>query len=274
MALKETITTARKFADDTILLASYITNADLFYHDGYQHNRAMKLAASYSHTDTQGLINSIFDAVDDNHNLQLVFDLWKNQLNTIALPNYDDAHFYREFGSLQYFDEATDIREMLLSVCGDLKNQITYFMEDNRITDNSPKLGFLCPLFYEDDNVITDAETNQQEAIKQPVASKPQQKVKRGRKVIPFADCLLAPDKLQHLKKLHSLIDGRKGKDVALVIKASMQLGWLLSKPTFTQLQNEFGDIGNVSGYNHQMNIQPDKTEIECIKTALQASTE
>lgn len=177
MALKETITTARKFADDTILLASYITNADLFYKDGYQHNRAMKLAASYSQTDTQELINSIFDAVDDSHNLQLVFDLWKNQLNTITLPNYDYAHFYREFGGLKYYDEATDIFETLLSVCGDLKNQIAYFMEENRITDNSPKLGFLCPLFYEDDKVTADEETSQQEAIKQPVASKPQHQI-------------------------------------------------------------------------------------------------
>lgn len=270
MALKDTIATAQKFVKDTNFLASVITNSDMFYSDGYFHKQALMLEASYSQTNTQELINSIYDGVDDSHNLQLVFDLWKNQLNTITLPNYDYAHFYREFGGLKYYDEATDIFETLLSVCGDLKNQIAYFMEDNRITDNSPKLGFLCPLFYEDDKVITDTETSQQEAIKQPVASKPQQKVKRGRKVIPFADCLLDP-KEQHLKKLHSLIDGRKGKNVALVIKASMQLGWLLCKPTFTQLQNEFGDIGNVSGYNHQMKIDSDKTEIEGIKIALQA---
>lgn len=270
MALKETIATARKFADDTILLASYITNADLFYKDGNQHNRAMKLAASYSHTDTQGLINSIFDAVDDNHNLQLVFDLWKRQLNTIDLPNYDDAHFYREFGSLQYFDEATDIREMLLSVCGDLRNQIVYFIQDNQLTDNSPKTGFLWPYYYESDEVITDAETSQQEAIKQPIASKPQPKTD-GRKAKPFADCLLDPDKEQHLKKLHSLINGRKGKDVALVILASISLGWI-RKPTFSQVRNEFGNIGNKSGYNTQMSKGQDNIEIEGIKAALQAS--
>ncbi len=270
MALKETITTARKFAGETILLASYITNADLFYKDGYQHNRAMKMAASYSQTDTQELINSIFDAVDDNHNLQLVFDLWKKQLNTIDLPNYDYAHFYRKFGGLKYYDEATDIFKTLLSVCGDLKNQITYFVQDNQLTDNNPKLGFLCPSFYEDDKVITDAETSQQEAVKQSVASKPQLKTD-GRRAKPFKDCLLAPDKEQHLKKIHSLIDGRKGKDVALVIKASIQLGWI-RKPTFLQVKNEFGDIGNKSGYNTQMSKRQDDTEIDGIKVALQAS--
>lgn len=271
MALKETIATARQFADDTNLLANYITNA-LFYKDDYHHNRAMKLAASYSHTDTQGLINSIFEAVDNSHSLQMVFDYWKKQLNTIVLPNYDDAHFYWKFGGLKYYDEATDIREMLLSVCGDLRNQIAYFMQDNQLTDNSPKLGFLCPLFYEDDKLATQQETNQQEAIKQPVASKPQPKAKRGRTVEPFAVCLLGTDKEQHLKQLHELINGRKGKDVCLIVKASMQLGWI-TKPTFSQLQKEFGNIGNKSGYNKYMSLPNafTKQELEGIQTALQS---
>lgn len=270
MALKDTIATAQKFVKDTNFLASVITKSDMFYSDGYFHKQALMLAASYSQTNTQELINSIYDGVDDSHNLQLVFDLWKKQLNTITLPNYDYVNFYREFGGLKYYDEATDIFETLLSVCGDLKNQIAYFMEDNRITDNSPKLGFLCPLFYEDDKVITDAETSQQEAIKQPVASKPQPKTD-GRRAKPFKDCLLDPDKEQHLKKIHSLIDGRKGKDVALVIRASIQLGWII-KPTFLQVKNEFGNIGNKSGYNTQMSKRQDDTEIDGIKVALQAS--
>lgn len=271
MALKETIAEAQEFARQTNFLASTITNADAFYCDGYFHDRAMILAASYSHTDTQGLINSIFDAVDNSHTLQMVFDLWKLQLNTITLPNYDDAHFYREFGGLQYFDEATDIRETLLSVCGDLKNEIAYFMQDNQIADNSPKLGFLCPLFYEDDKLDTGTETSQQEAIKQPVATKP--KPVDGRKPKSFADCLLEPDKQQHLNRLHQLLDdGKKGKGLALIITASINLGWI-TKPTFTQLQKEFGNIGNKSGYNKYMSLPNAFTrqELEGIQTALQS---
>lgn len=269
----EAIRKIRKFVADINFLSSVITDKSLFYRDGYFHNEALRKVAIYRKANPQELIDTVFDGVDDNHSLQLVFDLWKQQLNTIALPNYDDAHFYKKFGGLQYFEDADDIREVLLSVCGDLKNQIAYFMQDNQLTDKNPKIGFLCPLYYEEDEVATVAGTSQQEAIKEPVASKPQSKAKRGRKVIPFADCLLDP-KEQHLKKLHSLIDGRKGKNVALVIKASIQLGWLLCKPTFTQLQNEFGNIGNASGYNHQMNLLPDKAELEGIKVALQASKE
>lgn len=153
MAFRETIQTIKRFADDTNFLASAITDSCLFYVDGYFHDEALRKIASYRKTNTQELIDAIFDGVDDTHKLQLVFDNWKQQLNTIALPNYDDAHFYKKFGGLQYFEDADDIREVLLSVCGDLKNQTAYFMQDNQLTDNNPKIGFLCPLFYEDDKV-------------------------------------------------------------------------------------------------------------------------
>lgn len=270
MAFRETIQTIKRFADDTNFLASAITDSSLFYGDGYFHYEALRKIASYRKTNTQELINAIFDGVDDTHKLQLVFDVWKQQLNTIALPNYDDAHFYKKFGGLQYFEDADDIREVLLSVCGDLKNQIAYFMEDNQLTDNSPKIGFLCPYYYEGNEVTIDAETSQQEAIKQPVALKP--KPLDGRKAKPFVDCLLEPDKEQHLNSLHQLIKDRRGKDVALIVKASMQLGWI-TKPTFSQVQNEFGNVGNKSGYNKYMSLPNAFTQqdLNGMKTALQS---
>ncbi len=275
MALRETVQTIKKFADDTNFIATAITNNSLFYRDGYYHDRVLRMMVSYSKTNTQGLIDAIFDGVDDTHKLQLVFDIWKQQLNNIALPNYDEAHFYKRFGGLQYFEDADDIREVLLSVCGDLKNQIGYFMQDYQLTDNNPKIGFLCPLFYEDDKLTTGEKTSQQEAVKEPVALKPQQNAKRGRQVKPFKVCLIdnAPEQeqQQRLNSLHRLMKGRKGKEVALIIKASIQLGWI-TKPTFSQLQKEFGNIGSIGGYNHQMTLQPTNEEIEGMKTALQAS--
>lgn len=63
--------------------------------------------------------------------------------------------------------------------------------------------------------------------------------------------CFLVQDdkKNELLKKLHLLIDGKKGKSVALVIHLCVELG-LMSKPTFGVLKAEFGNIGNVSGFN------------------------
>lgn len=271
MALRETIQTIKRFADDTNFLASVITDSSLFYSDGYFHDEALIKIASYRRTNPQELINAIFDGVDDTHKLQLVFDVWKQQLNTIALPNYDDAHFYKKFGGLQYFEDADDIRDDLLSVCGDLKNQIGYFMQDYQLTDNNPKMGFLCPLFYEDDKLTTGEKTSQQGAVREPVALKP--KPLDGRKPKPFTDCLLEPDKQQHLIHLHELFDGRKiGKDAALIIKASMELGWI-TKPTFSQVQNEFGNVGNKSGYNKYMSLPNAFTQqdLEGMKAALQS---
>ncbi len=50
------------------------------------------------------------------------------------------------------------------------------------------------------------------------------------------------------LDKLHKLIDGKKGKAVALAVYGCVQVS-KMHRPTFSQLKNEFGDIGNESGY-------------------------
>ena len=66
-----------------------------------------------------------------------------------------------------------------------------------------------------------------------------------------FRSCLLIQDdkKDELLKKLHLLIDGKKGKAVALVIRLCVELG-LMSKPTFGVLEAEFGKIGHHSNYD------------------------
>lgn len=51
------------------------------------------------------------------------------------------------------------------------------------------------------------------------------------------------------LETLHTLIDGKKGKDIALVILVCINQG-LMQKPTHIILTETFGDIGVKSGYN------------------------
>lgn len=75
---------------------------------------------------------------------------------------------------------------------------------------------------------------------------------KRGRQTKPFRSVIISKDPDGILAKMHSLIDGKIGKDVALVIYAAMIKG-KITKPTASQVQAEFGDIGNVSGYNKFM---------------------
>ena len=45
---------------------------------------------------------------------------------------------------------------------------------------------------------------------------------------------------------------GRKGKDAALMILVCIKLGWM-HKPTYTQVKDEFGDIGSKTGYNRYL---------------------
>ena len=59
----------------------------------------------------------------------------------------------------------------------------------------------------------------------------------------------------EFIDKLHTLIDGKKGKDFALYIRACVDLG-KITKPTYKQVAEEFGDIGHKSGYNKYMNGQ------------------
>lgn len=84
-----------------------------------------------------------------------------------------------------------------------------------------------------------------------------------------FKDRVIAKNKEETLNKLHSLIDGKRGKNVALVVVASVEMG-LIEKPTYKEVKSEFGDIGAESGYNKYLNkAKFTSIEYEGIKTRL-----
>lgn len=65
-------------------------------------------------------------------------------------------------------------------------------------------------------------------------------------------DCMLLQDdeqKNELLKKLHELIDGKKGRGAALVILVCEVMG-LMTKPDHAAMVKEFGNIGVRQGYN------------------------
>lgn len=96
------------------------------------------------------------------------------------------------------------------------------------------------------------------------------QKVQASTSKKTFRDKIIAKDKEELLNKLHSLIDGKRGKFVALVILVSIEEG-ILQKPTYKQVSDEFGYIGNKSGYNKYLNSNMyNKEEVKGIKRALQ----
>ena len=79
-------------------------------------------------------------------------------------------------------------------------------------------------------------------------------KKERGRPIATaFKDNLMCDDIEGKLCLLHKLLKNKKGREVALVMRACMKIGWLTTKPTFKQVAGEFKGIGNRSGYDKYM---------------------
>lgn len=74
----------------------------------------------------------------------------------------------------------------------------------------------------------------------------------KGRPKETLKDKMIDDTNGQKLQKMHSKLDGKRGKDVSLIILACITKGWL-TKPTYTQVKNEFGDIGSKTGYNRYL---------------------
>ena len=103
----------------------------------------------------------------------------------------------------------------------------------------------VCP----DDSDVTSvggvSPDNGKEQSKQPQQQEQPQK-KRGRSFKSFSDCILIENKDGLLDKLHTILDGRKGKFVYLVLNTLLYEG-VLKSYTHTQITKEFGDIGSDS---------------------------
>lgn len=92
----------------------------------------------------------------------------------------------------------------------------------------------------------------------------------KGRPIKTFLDCMNGneEEKANRLKRMHSLIDGRQGKDVSLYILAAISNGWI-TRPTYKQVESEFGNIGAKQGFNSY--LHKEKFSDTEIKGAIEA---
>ena len=95
--------------------------------------------------------------------------------------------------------------------------------------------------------------TDAQSLNPEPQQENPKPTRGRGRPKETFKDKMIDDTDGSKLEKIHTKIDGKKGKDATLIILACIKKGWL-TKPTYTQVKNEFGDIGSKTGYNNYLN--------------------
>ena len=119
----------------------------------------------------------------------------------------------------------------------------------------------VCPADSDVSSVCVVSPENGKVQSKQPQQLEQPQK-KRGRSAKSFSDCILAEDKDGLLAKLHQVLDGRKGRDVYLVLNTLLYEGVLL-KYTYTQAKNEFGDIGSDSLKTKYSGSKDDK--VSCV---------
>lgn len=91
--------------------------------------------------------------------------------------------------------------------------------------------------------------------------------VKQGR-AQPFAKLMIDDADGTKLSILHEVMNGKIGKQAAIIIEAAIEALWLL-RPTFTQVQREFGYIGAKSGYNNYIKDKNLRNDVERMKNAL-----
>jgi len=71
---------------------------------------------------------------------------------------------------------------------------------------------------------------------------------RKGRPKKTIKDLMIDDADGSRLQMIHNLMQGQKGKGAALIILACMKKGWM-QKPTFTQVESEFGNIGSQQGF-------------------------
>lgn len=90
------------------------------------------------------------------------------------------------------------------------------------------------------------------QASPEPQQETQQIKSNRGRPNKPFKELMKDDADGCRLQKIHTLMKGQKGKGAALIILACIKIGWI-SQPTYTQVKNEFGDIGVQQGFTRYL---------------------
>ena len=78
---------------------------------------------------------------------------------------------------------------------------------------------------------------------------------RKGRRKKSLSDYMINDESGEKLQKLHHAMKGKIGKSAALIILAAIRKGWM-EKPTYTQVKDEFGDVGTQQGFTPYLSPQ------------------
>lgn len=113
------------------------------------------------------------------------------------------------------------------------------------------------PILTDKSEGTGDEESDKPTVVPKQDIAKPQQKSQpvrgKGRPKETLKDKMINDADGSKLQKVHTVMDGKKGKDAALIVLACIKKGWM-SKPTFIQVTEEFGDIGTQQNFTKYLN--------------------
>ena len=243
--MKKTITTTiAEYTNEALLSLDNLS----FFTDGKARDVAFRyvdLLKIWGDTkiDSQNVIEEdLLEVCSKPEEMQQYFALMLSQMPKCTMLNkyYERIEAYKErFGS-ELAKQAENLIEWLTIALDALMYNLLKV---------GTKYGLTNP--YEETWLNELRDTFEQTDTRQGAADNTGQKPtrRRGRPTETLKDKMVNDEDGSKLQKIHVLMKGKKGKDAVLVLLACVLKGWM-DRPTYTQVKDEFGDIGSKTGYN------------------------
>jgi hypothetical protein len=235
----------QKFVEDTQYFCNVIQSKEFYDHNGYFYQQTKKRYDSYCDVNEDELVKEV-----NNSPLQTYFDDFKKLLNSIVIPNYDTMSM-RKFiqenltSDRELLEDALEIFETVVEKCGYLRNSVESFMELYDLKDNSPKSGFLRPLFI-DEVLREEDDENCISGGKETSIVENKGKTKLGRpKAKAFEEFIKRDAPQCFLSILEEMLDGKSGIAAARIIHAC--IGYWIDIPTNRSVVDKFDSVKSTS---------------------------
>lgn len=139
----------RQFVTDVQALCNGIMSNEFYYSDRI-HSLMLDRFNKYADFDvrilSQEFINDI--EVQSLQGIQDAFDVWKESLNNIVIPNYDNISFpFADYGERTV--KGKEVLTWIKETCWELREIVADVIVQYNLSNNNPVENFLCAPYYE-----------------------------------------------------------------------------------------------------------------------------
>lgn len=139
----------RQFVADVQTLCNGIMSNEFYCSDGI-HSLILDRFNKYADFDVQILSQEFVDDIEIQslQGIQDAFDVWKESLNNIVIPNYDNISFpFAYYGDRTI--EGKEILTWIKETCWELREIVADVIGHYNLSNNNPVENFLCAPYYE-----------------------------------------------------------------------------------------------------------------------------